>query len=99
MVASYTVLNMLIGVICEVIAEVASREKEDMLLQDLKSKIGKVAQIVSPESFKDGVDIADMDEDVMVSPSIFQEILHNHEACQALHEVGVDVVALAELSG
>jgi len=95
-VASYTVLNMLIGVMCEVISEVAAREKDDMILQDLRYKMSKFAQVVSPDAFKDG--ITDVDADIMVDALFFQEILQKNEACQALDEVGVDVVSLAELS-
>merc|ERR1719335_1957114 len=57
MVASYTVLNMLIGVICEVISEVSAREKEDILLQDLKTKLENVARTVAPDSFAGDMDI------------------------------------------
>merc|ERR1719162_218717 len=32
LVGSYTVLNMLIGVICEVIFDVANKEREDMMI-------------------------------------------------------------------
>merc|ERR1719181_1831707 len=77
MVSSYTVLNMLIGVICEVISEVARHEKEELTLQELKGTISRVAKVVAPESVKDGMDIANIDHEILVSPSVFRDILQN----------------------
>merc|ERR1712217_788114 len=98
MVASYTVLNMLIGVICEVISEVSKREKEDILMKDLKSKIAKIIKLVRGETFKDGMSISSLEQDIMVSAKTFQEILQNDESCQTFADVGVDVVSLSDLS-
>merc|ERR1711879_900472 len=39
LLASLTVLNMLIGVLCEVVSVVAQVEREDMLVKDLNHKI------------------------------------------------------------
>merc|ERR1711933_451370 len=99
-VASYTVLNMLIGVICEVISEVAHREKEEILQQDLRAKIRNVTKLLSPyfpEEDEDELTL-DLEKEVMVSREIYERILEDPEAAQTLAEVGVDVLALADMS-
>jgi len=96
LVGSYTVLNMLIGVICEVISDVANREREDIMIADLRVKIGTISSLFA----QDGVDSEENeDEDEpMVCRSAFVDLLNHEEATQALNSVGVDVIALVELA-
>merc|ERR1711972_927968 len=90
LVASYTVLNMLIGVICEVISDVANREREDIMINDLRYKIGKISQFFAQ-------DVTHMEEEPVVTRNQFHELISHDEATKALHDVGVDVVALVDL--
>jgi len=92
LVGSYTVLNMLIGVICEVISDVANREREDIMIEDLRIKIGTISSL-----FAHGADDPEEDEP-MICKKAFVELMNHQEATQALNEVGVDVVALVELA-
>jgi len=93
LVGSYTVLNMLIGVICEVISDVANREREEIMIQDLRIKIGTISSL-----FSGAADADSEEEEPMVSRDSFVELMKHEEAAQALNEVGVDVIALVELA-
>jgi len=86
LLAPLTIMNMLIGVLCEVVSAVAKIEKESLLVN---YAIGKVGQIV--ESL-------DTDGDMMISKPEFLKILGNQQACKALHDVGVDVVGLVDFA-
>eukprot|EP00929_Paragymnodinium_shiwhaense_P106237 TRINITY_DN71475_c0_g3_i1.p1 TRINITY_DN71475_c0_g3~~TRINITY_DN71475_c0_g3_i1.p1 ORF type:complete len:1085 (-),score=296.00 TRINITY_DN71475_c0_g3_i1:406-3660(-) len=79
-----TVLNMLIGVICEVVSVVAQVENEELTVENVKFKLGKVLECI------------DADNDFTVSKAEFRHILETEEAVILLHEVGVDVIALVE---
>merc|ERR1740121_289473 len=87
LVASYTVLNMLIGVMCEVIADVANREREDILIQELRYRIGQFESV-----FASGTD-----EETKVTPEALKGLLRRPEACKILNQIGVDVLALVDL--
>lgn len=91
LVSSYTVLNMLIGVICEVISDVANREREDIMIQDLRYKIRKLSKLFEQDSEV-------VDEERMISREAFAELLDTPEATKALKDVGVDVPALVDFA-
>merc|ERR1712060_448657 len=82
---------MLIGVICEVISDVANREREDIMIQDLRHKIGKISSHFTKD------EQAGDEEEPQVSREDLLELLDYPAAAKALNEVGVDVVALVEL--
>lgn len=86
LLGSLTVMNMLIGVICEVVSVVARVEKDELLAKDLKHKI----QIIQSHFKVEGSD--------MVTEESFKELLSNHDAMQSLHDCGVDVVALVDFA-
>jgi len=86
LLAALTVMNMLIGVLCEVVSAVAATEKEEMLVGYVNGKLRKV------------VDLLDTDGDLKISKVEFVEILENMEAARALQEVGVDVVGLIDFA-
>jgi hypothetical protein len=78
------IMNMLIGVLVEVVAVVASVEKEKNQVAAVK----RVLQKWAPE--------ADMDGDNMFGVSEFKRML-NHAGCaKDLNDVGVDAVALID---
>lgn len=83
--ATMTVMNMLIGVLCEVVCTVASVERETRAVAFVKSKLGDV--------------LKNMDEDGSgtISKEEFATVLDSEELVRALNQVGVDVEGLAEL--
>jgi len=84
LVAAFTVMNMLIGVLCEVVSAVAAAEKEEYLVRHVKSKVKAI------------VGELDCDNDSFISKKEFSGILCNEEACRVLQDVGVDVVGLVD---
>lgn len=91
-VTSYTVLNMLLGIICEVIADVTAREKEDLLISELTKRLSSITELLA----HDKVDLSN--EESKVTREYFLEIMHYEEVTEALSEVGVDVLALVDLA-
>mmetsp|Transcript_52606 Transcript_52606/g.125647 ORF Transcript_52606/g.125647 Transcript_52606/m.125647 type:complete len:753 (+) Transcript_52606:112-2370(+) len=84
LLASLTVMNMLIGVLCEVVQTVAATEKEEMLVSYVNMKLHDVVHLL------------DQDGDMKISKSEFTRILESAEACRCLEDVGVDVVGLVD---
>merc|ERR1719336_1892173 len=82
--SAFTVMNMLIGVLCEVVSAVAATEKEELLVNYVKNKVEKI------------VDELDENGDKRISKTEFEQILGNQMACRALRDVGVDVVGLVD---
>lgn len=79
---AFTVMNMLIGVLCDVMSNVADDQKDDSAVNQLKSQIETLIREV------------DVDGDMMVSKKEFAAMLHNKDALQSLTDVEVDVMAL-----
>lgn len=88
LLASLTVMNMLIGVLCEVVNTVASTEKEAMIVSYVKEKL----EVIMTET---GLD---KDHDRMISKAEFMSLLDNEKATSILEEVGVDVVGLLDVA-
>lgn len=86
--ATLTILNMLIGVLCEVVSVVSAVEKESLLLNYVKARL----QMMLTTS---GLDA---DHDCMISRLEFQALLQNRIAIKALTDVGVDVVGLVDFT-
>mmetsp|Transcript_14045 Transcript_14045/g.31813 ORF Transcript_14045/g.31813 Transcript_14045/m.31813 type:complete len:589 (+) Transcript_14045:3-1769(+) len=84
LLASLTVMNMLIGVLCEVVSAVAQTEREEMLVNYVNDKLKEVVLLL------------DRDGDMKISKGEFMQILENPEACRCLEDVGVDVVGLID---
>merc|ERR1712217_464501 len=80
--ASLVLLNMLVGVLCEVVSAVAATETESLAVAYVKDQVRII--------------LADVDEnhDGLVSREEFKHIVEHPDACDALTAVGVDVVAL-----
>lgn len=87
LLASLTVMNMLIGVICEVVSAVADRERE-------VSKVGYVKEKIE-ELMKHG---ADDDGDGQITKEEFTNLMQNKKALSILDEVGVDVLSLPDFT-
>eukprot|EP00928_Gymnodinium_smaydae_P087036 TRINITY_DN71395_c0_g1_i1.p1 TRINITY_DN71395_c0_g1~~TRINITY_DN71395_c0_g1_i1.p1 ORF type:complete len:618 (+),score=93.08 TRINITY_DN71395_c0_g1_i1:100-1953(+) len=84
--AALMVMNMLIGVLCEVVSAVASTEKEEMLVSWVKGKMEKI------------ISALDNDGDLQISKDEFSKILENKEACETLFEMDVDPVSLVDFA-
>jgi len=84
--ASLTVMNMLIGVLCEVIAAVAEEEKESMIVDKVNEKFS----LICGELDKNGDGTLSWDE--------FLLILDYPEALDALDSVGVDMESMVDLA-
>eukprot|EP00747_Dinoflagellata_sp_TGD_P145478 gnl/TRDRNA2_/TRDRNA2_176591_c7_seq14.p1 gnl/TRDRNA2_/TRDRNA2_176591_c7~~gnl/TRDRNA2_/TRDRNA2_176591_c7_seq14.p1 ORF type:complete len:573 (+),score=112.80 gnl/TRDRNA2_/TRDRNA2_176591_c7_seq14:31-1719(+) len=84
--ASLTVMNMLIGVLCEVISAVAAEENESTMVDKINEKFGEI--------------VAQLDEnnDGTISWDEFQGILEYPEATLALESVNVDPEGMVDMA-
>jgi hypothetical protein len=76
--AALTVLNMLVGILCEVISGVACEEKESMMIDHVKDKFSGIANQL------------DQNKDRLLSWDEFKEIAVMPEALRLLKGVDVD---------
>ena len=79
---AFTVMNMLIGVLCDVMSNVADDQKDETIVSQLKNQIEQLIAEV------------DLDGDMMVSKTEFNHMLRSKDALQSLNEVEVDIMAL-----
>lgn len=86
LLGALTVMNMLVGVLCEVVSAVAATEQEEMLVTYVNEKISRVMLLL------------DADGGGSISKKEFMQILENVEAVRCLNDVGVDVFALCDLA-
>jgi len=84
--AAMTVMNMLIGVLCEVIAAVAETEQESMMVDKVNEK------------FSDIVATLDEDHDGSLSWKEFQQIIELPEALSALESMNVDAESMVDMA-
>jgi len=88
LLGSLTVLNMLVGVLCEVVSVVSAVEKEEMLCSSVKNQLQDMLQ-------KSGLDA---DDDMMISRKEFEMLLVKPAAAKVIQDVGVDPVGLVDFS-
>eukprot|EP00929_Paragymnodinium_shiwhaense_P041112 TRINITY_DN21381_c1_g3_i1.p1 TRINITY_DN21381_c1_g3~~TRINITY_DN21381_c1_g3_i1.p1 ORF type:complete len:652 (-),score=157.94 TRINITY_DN21381_c1_g3_i1:126-2081(-) len=86
MLSAYTVLNMLVGLLCEVVDAVAAAEKEKAVVGYVKSRLMDVLEQL------------DEDGNGTISRTEFNLLLEIPEANSALKELGVDVQNLFSLA-
>mmetsp|Transcript_8614 Transcript_8614/g.24752 ORF Transcript_8614/g.24752 Transcript_8614/m.24752 type:complete len:708 (+) Transcript_8614:78-2201(+) len=86
LLAALTLMNMLIGVLTDVVSAVAATEKESATIQFVANKMRKVVARI------------DKDSDGKISRKEFDEILLDKDATKALHEVDVDVLNLIDFA-
>eukprot|EP00931_Biecheleriopsis_adriatica_P059528 TRINITY_DN35625_c0_g1_i1.p1 TRINITY_DN35625_c0_g1~~TRINITY_DN35625_c0_g1_i1.p1 ORF type:complete len:658 (+),score=109.51 TRINITY_DN35625_c0_g1_i1:59-2032(+) len=84
LLATITLMNMLIGVLCVVVTSVAVREREEMAMSFVKNKMLSVLHA--------------SDEERSVSKDDLMRILEHGDAVKALHEVGVDPQSLIDFA-
>merc|ERR1719355_113248 len=86
LLAGLTVMNMLVGVLCEVVSVVSSVEKESLLVNYVKGTLLNMLQTSG----------LDADGDNLIAKNEFEQLLENPVAARALSEVGVDVIGLVD---
>jgi len=85
LIAALTIMNMLIGILCEIISCISSAEKEELQVGQLKTDLLTLLE--------NGID---KDYDALISKEEFLDLLMKPEACKAMAAVGVDVVGLVD---
>jgi hypothetical protein len=85
LITGLTILNMLIGVLCEVVGTVAACEREEMAADYVRSHLEKI--------------LADGDEDgnQLVSKDEFEHMMMQDETRRVLMHCGVDIIGLMGL--
>jgi voltage-gated sodium channel len=86
LLASLTVMNMLVGVLCEVVSVVSSVEKEQLVVNFVQGQLRTLLIHCVGDS------------DKPMSKNNFTDLLGRPQAARALHEVGVDVLGLMEIA-
>jgi len=86
--AGLCIMNMLVGVLCEVVSVVSSVEKESLLVNYVKGTLQHMLMT-------SGIDA---NGDHLISRHEFEELLEHPGAAKAIQEVGVDVVGLMDFS-
>jgi uncharacterized membrane protein (GlpM family) len=84
--AAWTVMNMLIGVLCEVVSAVADSERESIRTETLCDQMRAV------------INSLDADNNQLLSYKEFTEIMEKPEALQALEAVGVSPVGIIDFA-
>lgn len=79
-----TVLNMLIGLVCEVISQAAQAEAEERIFVGVRQKVREALKII------------DANNDEKISQMEFANLLRMPDVVKLLNEVEVDVFALVE---
>merc|ERR1711964_60178 len=86
LLASVTVLNMLIGVICEVVSATAAAEEEKSLVSEVRGRLNKVYASI------------DTSGDGKISKDEFDGMAENDEVRESLELMGVETKHLFALS-
>lgn len=84
--ATFTVLNMLVGVMCETVRVVSATERERASLADAREKLLHLLRTSS----------LDADHNEMISREELKTLLHMPDACIVLRDLGIDVVSLVD---
>merc|ERR1719424_2499169 len=88
LLSALTIMNLLIGVLCEVVSVVAIVEKEAMTINYVKDTLLSICYTTGLDS----------DGDNMISQVEFEALLQYPGAANALIEIGVDPVGLLDFS-
>eukprot|EP00927_Polykrikos_kofoidii_P047969 TRINITY_DN4222_c0_g2_i4.p1 TRINITY_DN4222_c0_g2~~TRINITY_DN4222_c0_g2_i4.p1 ORF type:complete len:1071 (+),score=196.19 TRINITY_DN4222_c0_g2_i4:392-3214(+) len=89
LLASLTVMNMLVGVLVEVVSVVSAVEKEELVVNFVKTQLQDLLKKLGWMEEADGGDI-------QITKTEFQTLLATPEAARCLQGVGVDVVGLVD---
>lgn len=86
LLTAVTMMNMLIGVLCEVMGTVAAVEKEEITCSIVKREVAAALHI------------CDTDNNGLISQQEFHQILENDVAVKALQNVGVDPATMIDFA-
>lgn len=86
LVAVLTVMNMLIGILCDVVATVAETEKEESFQKEVERQIHRLAEEL------------DTDGSGTITQAEFDIILHDPALTTSFYDIGVDLVGLADFA-
>lgn len=86
LVALLTIMNMLIGILCGVVADVTEAEKEEAFMAEVDRQIHRLAESID----EDGTGTIDQEE--------FATILKDPEMTRNFYELGVDIVGAADFA-
>jgi len=86
--STLTVMNMLVGILCEVINVVSSVEKEQLLIHFVKAELGTTLSLHG----------LDTEGGALISRDEFGDFLEKPYALKALKEIGVDAVGLVDFA-
>jgi|EP00927_Polykrikos_kofoidii_P077160 hypothetical protein len=89
LIATLTVMNLLVGVLCEVISSVAIVEREEIMIGYVNQKLSEILVDFGLDRNEDGVPI--------VGKIDFLEIFQARDTALLLNEIEVDVFALVDL--
>jgi voltage-gated sodium channel len=84
--AALTVMNMLIGVLCEVVSAVAEKERDEIRTETLSNNMQQI------------INSLDDNRNNQISYKEFTNIIQKPEAITALNEVGVDPVSIVDFA-
>lgn len=87
LVATLTVMNMLVGVLVEVVKVVSAVEQEELMVSFVKTRL---FDLVEQEAL-------DGDSNGMLRKDEFTSVLTNHACCRFIRDCGVDVLGLVEI--
>lgn len=90
LLAALTVMNMLVGVLVEVVSVVAAVEKEQLAVEFMREKMMEVLALIRKKKIEDV-------KEVTIDKDDFMAILSMPSAARVLRDVGIDVVALVDL--
>jgi len=79
-------MNMLIGVLCDMVTIVAATEKEQLILGFTKKKLTEMLKTV------------DVDANRLMSKEEFWDVVSHPDAPDALADVGVDIIGLVDFA-
>lgn len=84
LLASLTIMNMLIGILCDVVSTVASVEKDEAFVRELDSQVMDLAYKLDKRC------------NGTITESEFVEVTRNPVLTQCLDDLGVDVVGITD---
>lgn len=79
-----TLMNMLIGVLCEVVSRVSTEEADLKRFKELEHEIGNI------------VEALDEDESGTITKDEFEDLVHSEAGLMSLDRLGVDIPAFSE---
>jgi len=85
-ISALTLLNMLIGVLCEVVSAISSTEKEQILTEKVRDKFGKIIGDI------------DKDGDMMISWAEVSSMAEHKDAAETLASVNINMVDMIEIA-